>query len=71
MNTYRITATWGPMQLSEEMDITSDFTPEMEIEYCQNHILTKWARVFGNDFIEGADEVTAEAVKKEENAELV
>lgn len=62
MNTYRITAKWGPMTLSEEMDITSDFPAETELEYCQNHILTKWTRVFGHDFIDGADEVTTEAV---------
>lgn len=62
MTTYLVTAKWGAMTLSEEMDITSDFTPETEIEYCQNHILTKWTRVFGDNFISNADEVTTQVV---------
>lgn len=69
MNTYRITAKWGPMELSEEMDITSDFTIEMEIEYCKNHILDKWVRLFGQSFISGADELTV--TSKVKDAELV
>jgi hypothetical protein len=69
MNTYRITAKWGPMELSEEMDITSDFGTDMETEYCKNHVVSKWTRLFGNAFIEGADEITT--TKKEQHAELV
>jgi hypothetical protein len=46
------------MTLSEEMDITSDFNTETESEYCRNHIHTKWARIFGSDFIANADEIT-------------
>jgi hypothetical protein len=58
MTTYLIVAKWGPMTLSEEMDITSDFNTETESEYCRNHIHTKWARIFGSDFITNADEIT-------------
>jgi len=68
MNTYRITAKWGAMELSEEMDITSDFSIEMETEYCKNHIVSKWTRLFGESFIEGADELTTNLVKKEQYA---
>ena len=56
------------MELSEEMDITSDFSPEMETEYCKNHIVSKWTRLFGESFIEGADELTTNSVKKEQYA---
>ena len=58
MTTYLIVAKWGPMTLSEEMDITSDFNTETESEYCRNHIQTKWVRIFGSDFIANADEIT-------------
>jgi hypothetical protein len=58
MTTYLIVAKWGPMALSEEMDITSDFNTETESEYCRNHIQTKWVRIFGSDFIANADEIT-------------
>ncbi|MEN9552541.1 MAG: hypothetical protein RLY24_136 [Actinomycetota bacterium] len=62
MATYLITAKWGPMTLSEEMDITSDFNTDTESEYCKNHILTKWTRIFGGDFIANADEISAQEV---------
>jgi hypothetical protein len=62
MTTYTTTATWGAMKLSEEMDITSDLTPDNETEYAKNFILDKWSRIFGNTFINGADEITTEVV---------
>jgi hypothetical protein len=65
MTTYSITATWGAMKLSEEMDITSDLTPENESHYAENFILDKWIRLFGDQFIKAADKITAEAVKPE------
>jgi hypothetical protein len=64
MATYLVTAKWGPMTLSEEMDITSDFNTDTESEYCKNHILTKWARIFGSDFIANADEMTTHEVSR-------
>jgi hypothetical protein len=63
MTTYSITATWGAMKLSEEMDITSDLTPENESHYAENFILDKWIRLFGDPFIKAADKITAEPVK--------
>jgi hypothetical protein len=63
MRTYSITATWGAMKLSEEMDITSDLTPDNEIHYAENFILDKWIRLFGDQFIKAADKITAEALK--------
>jgi hypothetical protein len=65
MRTYSITATWGAMKLSEEMDITSDLTPENESHYAENFILDKWIRLFGDQFIKAADKITAEAVTPE------
>ena len=62
MITQLITATWGAMKLSEEMDITSDLTPENETEYAKNLILDKWNRIFGDAFINNADEITTEAM---------
>ncbi|CAB4656370.1 unannotated protein [freshwater metagenome] len=62
MRTYSITATWGAMKLSEEMDITSDLTPDNEIHYAENFILDKWIRLFGDQFIKAADEITTKAV---------
>ena len=61
MTTYRITAKWGPMELSEVMDITSDLSTENEMEYAKNHIMYKWMRIFGPDFINGADEIVVES----------
>jgi hypothetical protein len=52
------------MTLSEEMDITSDFDAVAESEYCKNHILTKWTRIFGGDFIANADEISAHEVSR-------
>jgi hypothetical protein len=63
MTTYSITATWGAMKLSEEMDITSDLTPENESHYAENFILDKWIRLFGDQFIKAADKITTEPVK--------
>ena len=63
MTTYTITATWGAMKLSEEMDVRSDLTPENESQYAQNFILSKWIRVFGEQFIEAADDVTTQALE--------
>jgi hypothetical protein len=62
MTTYTIIATWGAMKLSEEMDIKSDLTPENESQYAKNLILDKWIRIFGDQFINAADEITTEAV---------
>lgn len=62
MTTYLITAKWGSMSLSEDMDVTSDLDPENEMEYAQNFILDKWSRLFGDAFINGADEITTQAV---------
>jgi len=62
MNTYLITARWGAMKLSEDMDVRSDLSPENEIQYAENFILDKWSRLFGSDFINGADEITTEAI---------
>ena len=53
------------MKLSEEMDITSDLTPENESHYAENFILDKWIRLFGDQFIKAADKITAEPVKPE------
>jgi hypothetical protein len=61
MTTYTIIATWGAMKLSEEMDIKSDLTPENESQYAKNLILDKWIRIFGDQFINAADEITTEA----------
>ena len=47
------------MQLTEEMDITSDLSPENEKEYCKNFILEKWVRLFGRPFFDAADAITA------------
>jgi hypothetical protein len=63
MTTYSITATWGAMKLSEEMDITSDLAPENESHYAENFILDKWIRLFGDQFIKAADKITTEPVK--------
>ena len=50
------------MKLSEEMDITSELTPENEAQYAQNFILDKWIRVFGDQFVRSAGEITTESV---------
>ena len=62
MTTYLITAQWGAMQLTEEMDITSDLSQENEMEYCKNFILEKWVRLFGRPFLDAADAVTAKKI---------
>lgn len=62
MTTYLITAQWGSMQLTEEMDISSDLSPENEMEYCKNFILEKWVRLFGRPFLDAADSVTAKKI---------
>ena len=62
MTTYLITAQWGSMQLTEEMDITSDLSPENEKEYCKNFILEKWVRLFGKPFFDAADSITAKEI---------
>lgn len=62
MTTYLITARWGAMKLSEDMDVRSELSPENEIQYAENLILDKWSRLFGADFINGADEITTEAI---------
>ena len=62
MTTYLITAQWGSMQLSEEMDITSDLSPENEKEYCKNFILEKWVRLFGKPFFDAADAIMAKEI---------
>ena len=62
MTTYLITAQWGSMQLTEEMDITSDLSPENEKEYCKNFILEKWVRLFGRPFLDAADSITAKEI---------
>jgi hypothetical protein len=49
------------MRLSEEMDITSDLSPENELEYCKNFIIEKWVRLFGRPFFDAADAITAKA----------
>ena len=59
MTTYLITAQWGSMRLSEEMDISSDLSQENEMEYCKNFILEKWVRLFGRPFFDAADAITA------------
>ena len=50
------------MQLTEEMDISSDLSPENEMEYCKNFILEKWVRLFGRPFLDAADSVTAKKI---------
>ena len=62
MTTYTTIATWGAMKLSEEMDIKSDLTPENESQYAKNLILDKWIRIFGDQFINAADEIRTKAV---------
>ena len=62
MTTYLITAQWGSMQLSEEMDITSDLSQDNEMEYCKNFILEKWVRLFGKPFFDAADAITAKKI---------
>ena len=62
MTTYLITARWGAMKLSEDMDVRSELSPENEIQYAENFMLDKWSRLFGADFINGADEITTEAI---------
>jgi hypothetical protein len=62
MTTYLITAQWGSMRLSEDMDITSDLSPENEKEYCKNFILEKWVRLFGKPFFDAADAITAKEI---------
>jgi hypothetical protein len=46
------------MRLAEEIDVSSDMTPENEMEYCKNEVVNKWQHLFGNDFIDKADQVT-------------
>jgi hypothetical protein len=65
MTTYLITAQWGSMQLSEDMDITSDLSPENEMEYCKNFILEKWVRLFGRPFFDAADAIIAKETANE------
>ena len=65
MTTYLITAQWGSMQLTEEMDITSDLSQENEMEYCKNFILEKWVRLFGRPFFDAADAITAKETSDE------
>ena len=62
MTTYLITAQWGSMQLTEEMDIYSDLSQENEKEYCKNFILEKWVRLFGKPFFDAADAITAKEI---------
>lgn len=62
MTTYLITAQWGSMRLTEDMDITSDLSPENEKEYCKNFILEKWVRLFGKPFFDAADAITAKEI---------
>ena len=62
MTTYLITAQWGSMQLTEEMDISSDLSQENEKEYCKNFILEKWVRLFGKPFFDAADAITAKEI---------
>ena len=62
MTTYLITAQWGSMRLSEEMDISSDLSQENEMEYCKNFILEKWVRLFGRPFFDAADVITAKEI---------
>ena len=62
MTTYLITAQWGSMRLSEEMDISSDLPQENEMEYCKNFILEKWVRLFGRPFFDAADAITAKEI---------
>ena len=62
MTTYLITAQWGSMRLSEDMDITSDLSPENEKEYCKNFILEKWVRLFGKPFFDAADAIMAKEI---------
>ncbi len=50
------------MKLSEDMDVRSELSPENEIQYAENLMLDKWSRLFGADFINGADEITTEAI---------
>ena len=50
------------MQLTEEMDISSDLSPENEMEYCKNFILEKWVRLFGKSFFDAADAITAKEI---------
>jgi hypothetical protein len=50
------------MQLTEEMDITSDLSQENEMEYCKNFILEKWVRLFGRPFFDAADVITAKEI---------
>ena len=59
-NTYTVTAHWGSMRLAEEIDVSSDMTPDNEMEYCKNEVVNKWQQIFGNDFISKADEVTVQ-----------
>ena len=65
MTTYLITAQWGSMRLSEEMDITSDLSQENEMEYCKNFILEKWVRLFGRPFFDAADAISAKETSDE------
>ena len=62
MTTYKITATWGKMTLSETTDADTDLSPEDEIQAVENFMLDKWSRLFGDDFINGAEEITTETV---------
>ena len=50
------------MQLTEEMDISSDLSQENEKEYCKNFILEKWVRLFGKPFFDAADAITAKEI---------
>ena len=59
-NTYTVTAHWGSMRLAEEIDVSSDMTPDNEMEYCKNEVVNKWQHLFGNDFIDKADQVTVQ-----------
>ena len=62
MTTYTTVATWGAMKLSEEMDIKSDLTPENETQFAESFILVKRIRIFGDQFITGADNIKTEVL---------
>lgn len=62
MTAYRITATWGRMSLSETTHVETALSPEDEIQAVEDGMLDRWSNLFGSDFINGADEITTEAI---------
>ena len=50
------------MSLSETTHVETTLSPEDEIQAVEDGMLDRWSNLFGSDFINGADEITTEAI---------